>query len=344
MPKDISIKQYLEDLLDWPLIDVRSPGEFEKGHIPGAYNIELFNNEERAHVGTVYKQVSKQAAIDLGYKYVTPKLQDFIDRSLAIAPNKKIVIHCWRGGMRSHAFAQHLKDNGFKEVYVIEKGYKAYRRLAQNSFEGYKINVLGGYTGSGKTLILKQLEQMGEQVLDLEYLARHKGSAFGSIGYGKQPTTEQFENNLYWQWRTFDKDRHIWLEDESANIGNVNIPILLYQKMRTNKLLFIDISKEERAKLLVKEYAIGDMEKLVDAVQRISKRLGHEATRKALDLLKENKFYEVALITLGYYDKYYLKGLGKRDQDKIKILKLDSSDAVANAQTILEFYKNNLYV
>ncbi len=344
MPKDISIKKYLEDFQGWPLIDVRSPGEFEKGHIPGAHNVELFSNEERAHVGTVYKQVSPEKAYDLGYQYVTPKLQAFIDRSEAIAPDKKVVVHCWRGGMRSHAFAQHLKDNGFNEVYVIEKGYKAFRHLALNSFEGYKLNVLGGYTGSGKTIILKQLEKDGEQVLDLEYLARHKGSAFGSIGYGQQPTTEQFENNIYWQWRLFSKERPVWVEDESPNIGDVNIPASLFQKMRSNKLLFIDISNEERAKLLVKEYAIGNMEKLADAIGRIGKRLGHEATTKALNLLKEHQFYEVALITLHYYDKYYLKGLAKRDQEKIDILKLDQTDPVINATAILKFYQNNLYV
>lgn len=344
MPKDISIVQYLEGFKSWPLIDVRSPGEYEKGHIPGAHNIELFSNEERAHVGTVYKQQSQEAAINLGYQYVTPKLQSFLERSESVAPNKKVIVHCWRGGMRSHAFAKYLKENGFNEVYVIEKGYKAYRRLALNSFEGYKINVLGGYTGSGKTHILTQLKKMGEQVLDLEHLARHKGSAFGSIGYGDQPTTEQFENNLYWQWRNFDKTRPIWLEDESPNIGNVNIPLFLFKKMRSNKLLFVDISKEERAKLLVNEYAIDNKDKLANAIQRISKRLGNEITQKALDYLNKNNFYEVALLTLRYYDKYYLKGLAKRDQNKIEILKLENTDPVCNAKTILEFYQNKMYV
>ena len=344
MPIDITITQYLNDFEGWPLIDVRSPGEFEKGHIPGAVNIELFSNDERAHVGTVYKQQSQQAAIDLGYQYVNPKLQSFIDRSEAIAPGKKVVVHCWRGGMRSHAFAQHLQDNGFTEVYVIEKGYKAFRRIALNSFDEYKINVLGGYTGSGKTHILNELKDQGEQVLDLEFMAKHKGSAFGSIGYGQQPTTEQFENNLYWEWRNLNTNQPIWLEDESPNIGNVNIPQYLFQKMRTNKLLFLDISKEERAKLLVNEYALDNKPKLADAIQRISKRLGPLRTKEALDFLEQDNFYKVALITLQYYDKYYLKGLAKRDEDKIEILKLENTDTKQNAQTILEYYQKNLYV
>nr|WP_321407890.1 tRNA 2-selenouridine(34) synthase MnmH [uncultured Carboxylicivirga sp.] len=344
MPIDITIQQYLTQFEGWPLIDVRSPGEFEKGHIPGAVNIELFSNDERAHVGTVYKQQSQKAAIDLGYQYVNPRLQEFIDRSLVVAPDRKVVVHCWRGGMRSHAFAQHLEDNGFKEVYVVEKGYKAFRRIALNSFDNYKINVLGGYTGSGKTHILNQLTALDEQVLDLENIAQHKGSAFGSIGYGEQPTTEQFENNLYWIWRTFDPKRPIWVEDESPNIGNVNIPQYLFQQMRSNRLLFIDISKEERARLLVKEYALDNKPKLADAIQRISKRLGPQATKFAIEMLEEDNFYEVALITLHYYDKYYLKGLAKRDQDKIDILKLENTDAQTNAQTILKYFQTKFYV
>nr|WP_321450512.1 tRNA 2-selenouridine(34) synthase MnmH [uncultured Carboxylicivirga sp.] len=344
MPTDITIQQYLTEFEGWPLIDVRSHGEFEKGRIPGAVNIELFSNEERAHVGTVYKQQSQKDAIDLGYHYVNPKLQSFIDRSAEAAPDKKIVIHCWRGGMRSHAFAQHLEDNGFKEVYVIQKGYKAFRRVVLNSFDNYNLNVLGGYTGSGKTQILTQLTAMNEQVLDLEQIAQHKGSAFGSIGYGSQPTTEQFENNLYWKWREFDPSRPIWVEDESPNIGNVNIPQYLFRKMRETKLLFIDISKEERAKLLVSEYALDNKPKLAEAIKRISKRLGPQNTQLALERLEEDDFYNVALITLYYYDKYYLKGLAKRDKDKIDMLKLEDTDPIKNAKTILEYYQNHLYV
>ncbi|MCU4176073.1 tRNA 2-selenouridine(34) synthase MnmH [Carboxylicivirga sp. N1Y90] len=338
MPQDISIETYLKQYQDLALIDVRSPGEFDKGHIPSAINIPLFSNDERAHVGTVYKQQSKEKAIELGYTYVNPKLEDFISQSLKAASNKKAVIHCWRGGMRSHAFAQHLSDNGFEEVYVIKHGYKAYRRLALNSFGDHQIKVLGGYTGSGKTHILHQIKARGKQVLDLEKLANHKGSAFGSIGQDMQPSTEQFENNIYWQWRLFDKTKPVWLEDESPNIGNVNIPMHLFRKMREVPLIFVDIKKEERANHLVEEYADKThQEKLIDSVQRISKRLGHEATSKALNNLKQGNYYDVALLTLNYYDKYYLRGMNRRDAKKINILKLDTIDHAKNAQLILEF-------
>ncbi|MCU4155384.1 tRNA 2-selenouridine(34) synthase MnmH [Carboxylicivirga sp. A043] len=342
MPTDISITNYLQTYTHLPLIDVRSPGEFAKGHIPHAINIPLFSNEERAHVGTVYKQESQKAAIDLGYQYVTPKLQWFIDESLKAAPDKNIIIHCWRGGMRSHAFAQHLKDNGFNEVYVIEKGYKAYRREALNNFNVGTINLLGGYTGSGKTHILHQIEATGHQVLDLEGLASHKGSAFGNIGMDKQPTTEQFENNLYWQWRQFDYSQPIWVEDESPNIGNVNIPMHLFHKMRESQLFFIEISKEERAKLLVEEYALGDKAKLANAINRISKRLGYDVTKKAHQLLEQDNFYEVALLTLGYYDKYYKRGIDKRNKDDIHFIDMPGTNAIDNANTLIEYTKQHV--
>ncbi|WP_439183636.1 tRNA 2-selenouridine(34) synthase MnmH [Carboxylicivirga taeanensis] len=342
MPKDISIVKYLSEYNHVPLVDVRSPGEFEKGHIPHAINIPLFSNDERAHVGTVYKQQSQEAAIELGYQYVTPKLQWFINESEKVAPNKNIVIHCWRGGMRSHAFAQHLKDNGFANVYVIEKGYKAYRHEAQNNFDKGQLLILGGYTGSGKTHILHKISELGHQVLDLEGLASHKGSAFGNIGMNQQPTTEQFENNLYWQWRQFDFNRPIWVEDESPNIGDVNIPMHLFQKMRQSPLYFIEISTEERARLLVKEYALGDKTLLERGIYRISKRLGNDITQMALQHLDNNNYYEVAVLTLGYYDKYYKRGIEKRTTTNIHFIPMRTTDAVTNAETLISIVNEQL--
>ena len=168
----------------------------------------LYEVITRAEVGTVYVRQSRDKAIELGYKFVTPKLQQFIDLSEGVAPAKRVVIHCWRGGMRSASFAQHLEDNGFQEVYTIKGGYKAFRNHALKTFDyPFKLNVLGGYTGSGKTEILKKLNAMGEQVVDLEDLAHHKGSAFGGIGQAVQPTVEQFENDLFEAFRKLDFGR-----------------------------------------------------------------------------------------------------------------------------------------
>ena len=318
--------------LKWPIIDVRSPGEYEKGHIPGAVNIPLFSNDERAHVGTVYKQQSKEAAIELGYKYVTPKLKKYIEESLLAAPEKRIIVHCWRGGMRSEAFGKHLDDNGFTDVRIITGGYKAYRRKVLNDFaKPAKLKILGGYTGSGKTHILYELEKLNQQIIDLEGLANHKGSAFGGIGQNPQPTVEQFENDLHKEWSKLDISKTIWIEDESYDIGKVKIPLPLFKQMRDAIVFFVDLPKEERAKLLVEDYSICNKEKLALAVQRIGKRLGGLNVKNALNNLEENNFYEVALIALQHYDKAYLKGLNKRPSTKIIRHTLTTLDHQSNA-------------
>ncbi len=326
----------IEDLFtfDLPIIDVRSPGEFKQGHIPEAINIPLFTNDERAHVGTVYKQQSKETAIEIGYTYVNPKLNDFISSSLKIAPNKKVIIHCWRGGMRSQSFAKHLVENGFSDVKVIVGGYKSFRNLVLSDLEKpVPLEVLGGYTGSGKTQILQELKKRGNQVIDLEGLANHKGSAFGGIGQKEQPTVEQFENNLHSIWRKLDLNKPIWVEDESHNIGKVKIPMQFFNQIRNSKLYFIEIPNNERAKFLVSEYANRNTEMLKESILRISKRLGDLNTKKSIQLLDEEKFYEVALISLHYYDKFYLKGMKKRN-NKVVQIKFSSTDHLKNALEI----------
>lgn len=341
MPKEILISEYLELAEQVPLIDVRSPGEYEKGHIPCAINIPLFNNDERAVVGTAYVQKSKEKAIEIGYEIVTPKLDWFISESKKAAPSGTVAIHCWRGGMRSQSFAKHLKENGFDEVYVIKGGYKAFRNFALESFKAKaNICILGGYTGSGKTHILYALKEMGEQIIDLEGLAHHKGSAFGRIGDGSQPTIEQFENNLFWDWKELDYTKRIWIEDESHRIGLVNIPMNFFENMRSHPVIFLNIPREQRAGELVLDYADEDKEMLADSINRISKRLGGLNTKQALQHLKAGEFYEVAMISLNYYDKYYYRGLKSREQNDIYTLKISKIDFSKNAKQILEYYES----
>ena len=336
MLKELEIDEYIAPKTPLPLIDVRSPGEFLKGHIPGAVNIPLFSNDERAHVGTVYKQQNKEKAIELGYKYVNPKLDDFIKEAREVAPDLNVVVHCWRGGMRSQSFAKHLNDNGFY-ASIIKGGYKSYRNIALNGFtDDFRLLVLGGYTGSGKTPILLRLKELGHQVIDLEGLANHKGSAFGSIGCLPQPTPEQFENNLYWEWKDLDFSRPIWLEDESNNIGHVAIQLQLFLKMRDAELLFLDIPKEKRALHLIDDYDVHQTDLLAEALERITKRLGGDRTRKAMGYLDNKDFYNVAIICLDYYDKYYYKGMKKREPEKIKMIKSDTTDCDENIKKILE--------
>lgn len=340
MISEVPIKEVFER--SNPVIDVRSPGEFESGHIPGAINIPLFSDEERADVGTVYKQKSQEAATELGYSYVKPKLQSFITRSLDVAPHGDVTIHCWRGGMRSRAFGEHLSENGFSRVRIVTGGYKAYRNFVLDELgRPYNLNVLGGYTGSGKTHILHELKKLGEQVVDLEGLANHKGSAFGGIGLGEQPTVEQFENNLHLEISSLNRLKPIWVEDESHNIGSVKIPMPFYNQMRQAKLYFFDIPKEERAKHLVTEYAECDSEQLAGSIHRISRRLGGLRKKNAIELLKEESYYKVALITLAYYDKFYLKSMEKRDNSDVVRTSLLAVDHKRNALSILNIAQKN---
>lgn len=331
MVQRISIGDYLKGQQLLPLVDVRTPAEYENGHIPGAVNIPLFSNEERAKVGTLYKRVSVERAYEEGYRFVTPKLDWFVQEARKVAKDGRVVVYCWRGGMRSRSFADHLSENRIGEVFVIEGGYKAFRQHAFESFEQPEvIRVLGGYTGSGKTRILKELEQRGEQVIDLEGIAHHKGSAFGSIGETEQPRNEHFTNLLFWEWRKLDFTRSVWLEDESIHIGRVFIPEVLFERMRQATLYFLKIPKEQRARLLVEVYAGIDSAKLAESVRRISKRLGGLRTAEALEALKRGDYYESAIITLDYYDKYYLKGLNRRDQEKVVLIESETTDAVVN--------------
>lgn len=334
---DIQIADYFNKYSSLPLIDVRSPGEFNKGHIPSAFNIPLFTNDERAHVGTVYKQKGQDKAIELGYEYVTPKLNWFVEAAKEVAPNNKVVVHCWRGGMRSHSFAEHLSKNGFDEVKVVSKGYKAFRNFVLDSFDvNADLKVIGGYTGSGKTYILSSLKDMGCQTIDLEDIANHKGSAFGAIGESDQPTVEQFENNLFEQWRKLDFNQAVFIEDESHSIGGVKLPMNLFKKIRSAVTYFIDVPKEKRALTLVDDYAGIDDVLLKEAIIRISKRLGGLAAKQSLEALEIKDYNKVAMLSLNYYDKAYMRGVLKRDENMVVYLNMLDTNPELNAKIVMQ--------
>jgi len=337
MTNSCDIADYLQIKTKPPLIDVRSPGEYAKGHICGATNIPLFSNEERAHVGTVYKQESPEKAYEIGLKYVTPKLEYFIDCSRSIAKNNEaLYVHCWRGGQRSQAFAKHLIDNGLTDVKVINGGYKSYRNHVIRNFQKeWKLNILGGFTGSGKTHILHKLTLLGEQVIDLEGLARHKGSAFGTIKMSEQPTTEQFSNNLYSELLKFDPNRSIWVEDESICIGQVQIPIEFFQRMKIAPTYFIDIKKEVRAEILVTDYELDCDSELKEAITRITRKLGGQNAKEAISQIENGNYKDAALICLRYYDRLYQKALDKKNNE-IFHLQLEKKDPKINAVALLE--------
>lgn len=340
-PIKITITEYYDKYSELPIIDVRSPGEFTKGHIPNATSIPLFSDKERAIVGTAYTRQSKEIAVNIGLKFVKPKLQQFIDDSRKIALDGKVIVHCWRGGMRSASFAQHLLGNGMNDVYVIEGGYKAFRNHVLQFFnQPFKLHILGGFTGSGKTKILEHIRVNDCQVVDLEAIAHHRGSAFGGISMGTQPTVEQFESNLFEEMRFLDFEKPIWMEDESRHIGSVFIPPAMFKQMEISWVYFLNIPREERAKYLVKEYGNLNKEELGSSIERIKKRLGFDQVKHALEALEKNDFFEVAMITLQYYDKFYLRGLSRRKPERIKEIKFETTNHEENANSLLKVIGN----
>ncbi|QHT70401.1 tRNA 2-selenouridine(34) synthase MnmH [Rhodocytophaga rosea] len=330
------VNDFLEKAQALPVIDVRSPGEFAHGHIPGAYNIPLFDNEERAKVGTKYKQVSKEAAILLGLDIVGPKMSGFVKSAKKLAPAGEALVHCWRGGMRSGSFAWLLGTTGFK-VDTLQKGYKAYRQEVLHLFEQpFPFIVLGGKTGSGKTELLQELARAGEQVIDLEGLAHHKGSSFGAIGELPQPTTEQFENNLHAALHKLDLRRRIWVEDESITIGTVRLPAAIYNRIRQAPVIFIDVPKLIRIERLVQDYTGFDHHLLEQALERIKKRMGGLHFNLAMEALHARDYATVADLSLAYYDKAYLFGLDKRDTEKVYTLPLAEESLAEKVEKVIE--------
>ena len=335
----LPIDEFLTLIKHNQLLDVRSPGEFKQAHIPGAISFPLFTDDERKIVGTAYKQESKQIAVKIGLKYFGKKMVKMVEDAEEITKDKNIVLlHCWRGGMRSAGVAWLLDLYGFK-VFTLVGGYKAYRNWVLKQFEKeYPINILGGFTGSGKTEVLHELAKTGQQIIDLEGLASHKGSSFGAIGQPPQPTQEQFENLLAKELSTvkYDTGSILYLEDESQRIGEVNIPSVLFKQMREKKVLFLNIPFEERLNFIVANYGKFKKEELVNAVIRIKKKLGGLETKIAINALVEDDVKNCFVVLLQYYDKLYQKGLLKRDQPELLVQKVECKrvDAINNAHTI----------
>ena len=334
----LSVDEFLKKAQTLPVIDVRSPGEYDHAHIPGSVSIPLFDNEERALVGTKYKNAGKDSAVLLGLDLVGPKLAEFVKKSKKLNPKtKEVLVHCWRGGMRSGSFAWLLNTAGLTASTLVG-GYKAYRNTVLAAFaEPRNLLILGGKTGSGKTDILKELARQGEQIIDLEQLAHHKGSTYGAIGQLPQPATEQFENLIFGEWRRLDSGRRIWLEDESRNVGSCFVPMPLWQQMRAAPVAFVDVPKAVRVQRLVAEYTGIDHSLLVEATERISKRLGSKVTKDALDALSRNDYATVADLTLDYYDKAYLHGLAQRDPATINRMEISEDNPAQTAQQLIEW-------
>jgi len=319
------------------MLDVRSPGEYSQGHIPGAQSFPLFSDGERAAVGTMYKQVGKEEAMELGLRIVGPKMEQFVKQAKIIAPHRRLAVHCWRGGQRSGSMAWLFQQAGF-DVVTLEGGYKAYRHFVLDGFKetNLKLLVLGGRTGTGKTKILHALRDLGEQIVDLEALAHHKGSAFGFIGEAPQPTVEQFENDLFEKILHLVPSRRVWVENESRSIGRIFIPDGFWVKMKIAPLLNVEVPDQARIENLLADYVLTDRTVLETAFQKIATKLGGQHLKTALEALEQGDFAAAARIALVYYDKTYQHGLESSASPEIRRLEFGHGDAVKIAKVLAD--------
>lgn len=331
----IAVEDFIEKSLDHLIIDVRAPIEFDKGHLPGAKNIPLFEDIERAEIGTLYKLKGKDEAVMRGLEIVSPKLTEFIRKVKSESDNKDVFVYCFRGGMRSNSFGWLINVSGLKST-ILEGGYKAYRNHVLNYFESkHKLILLGGATGSGKTDILKELaKQM--QVVDLEGIAHHKGSAFGAIGQEAQSPQQLFEHNLFNALKKQDITKIILLEDESMTIGYNKIPYPFWLQMKEAPIVKIQVPFELRVNRLVKEYGSAPIEQLKKSVTNISSQLGPNNAKDCLQFLDEGRLADVARLTLFYYDKAYLYNHEKKGLKTIVEVETDTDDVIINAKKVKE--------
>lgn len=336
MPRTLSLDDCIR-LVDagWPLADVRSPSEFVRGHVPGAVTLPLFDDAERAEVGTTYKQLGRTPAVVLGLSRVGPRLAQLAEQGQALARDGQLALMCWRGGMRSGAVAWLLEQVGL-EVVTLRGGYKAWRQFALHTFtKTQDVRVVGGLTGAGKTLALHALARRGEQVVDLEALAAHRGSAFGAIGQPDAPTQEHLENRLADVWRRLDPTRPVWLEDESRHLGRLHIPAPIWAQLVAAPVYVLDVPHTQRLQALVADYGAHPAEQLIAATERLTKRLGGLVTQQAVAAIAAGDLDRACGLLLDYYDRTYRHGLSQRPAERVQSISLTTTDPEAAADALL---------
>lgn len=310
MPEKIKFTPHLIDT--HCLIDVRTPLEFEEDYIPGAYNVPLLTNEERAEVGTVYKQVGPVEARRRGLELTCSRFYAMVDRILSLSAGRPIAVYCWRGGLRSHSVAVLVESCGTPASQIVG-GYKSYRNHVIDCFETCKfpssLIVMHGMTGTGKTEFINGLNPEQWATIDLEGIACHRGSAFGALGLEQDFTQKRFESLLWNAFRVLPADRPIVLEGESQRIGKYSLPGRLYQKMAESCKVWCHASIETRIERLTVEYARPEYRgEMLEALERIKKKLGGPRYAELKGCLEEWDVKGIARgLIEGYYDKMYYK-------------------------------------
>lgn len=369
------------------LLDARSPDEYDHAHIPGARSLPVLSNEERQAVGTAHARSGQEAAVHTALELVGPHLTALLARarflyqdhqvrqqtSRRAAPlhsgkSREILIHCWRGGMRSTSLAWLLETGGF-HVHILSGGYKTYRAWVRASLAlPARTLILGGMTGSGKTDVLHELAALGSQVIDLEGLAGHRGSSFGGVGLPPQPSGESVENELCAKWTRLDPDRPVWLEDEDRRIGAVSLSEDFFSHIRTGRLVLLDVPRKIRVERLAHMYAgaqahtrsvctpasgqsahkaetpqdanQGLRTDLAAAVSRLHARLGDKLTRQCTTDIFAGRFEEAISAVLDYYDKLYARQLSKQTRPLAARISTDQDGPIQIARRLQALEKN----
>lgn len=309
MLKDISPEELLS-IRDTVYIDGRSEDEFNEGTIPGAVNIPLFDNQERAEIGTIYAQDSPQNALSRGLEIASNKLPALYKQIKEVSHDRPVMIFCWRGGMRSKALATVLDLMGLS-VLRLSGGYKAYRKQVLDFFAAefpFHIVLIRGNTGTGKTDLLKRLKSDGYPVIDLESLSNNRGSVFGHIGLGSQPTQKQFESLLYKEIVSYQNYPYLIVECESKRIGRVILPNTMYYAMQQGTQVLLYDTLANRVARLVKEYTAfpGLANDLEESLERLKKRISKKTVEDLIKLLRDNNYDKLTeRLILEYYDVLY---------------------------------------
>jgi len=330
----ISVSEFLSNPLARTIIDVRSESEFSEAHIPGARNVPLLNDAERAEVGTLYKQNGPEPARLCGLELVGPKLASMMSAIDGIARRSglgsgsaahvrsSLLIHCWRGGARSQSVAAILKIMKY-DVAVLEGGHKAFRNFVQEFLNQprypFKLCTVYGLTGAGKTEMLRQWKAEGKPIIDLEGLAHHRGSAFGQVGIDQYGQQKEFENNLFWEMWRLRHEPVVVIEGESRRIGRCQLPESFMEQMASGFHVLVDKSVDERAEHIMKIYVEGmERDRLLrearSSLDAIRKRLGGEKHNELGGLLERGEFREFIRILLrDYYDRMYANSRASDD-------------------------------
>jgi tRNA 2-selenouridine synthase len=323
-------------------IDARSPGEFEESHIVGAYNWPILDNLERKTVGTIYKMSGKQEAVTEGINAVKDKLGDFFDQMIKLTEEyEHLILYCSRGGMRSDALYNFGTSIGIKNLYKLEGGYKAYRNYVisktDDMLEKNPLNVIHGRTGTGKTLLLKALENLDISMIDLEDLAQNAGSVFGNIPYPNEaPSQKMFENLIFEKLRTMKKP--IFVESESRRIGKITLTKGFHEAMKRGEHILIETAMSHRVEIIT-EFYLSALEsgKIVDSLQYLRKHLGNEKVDEMITWANEKAYGKVIeMLIIDYYDPLYDYSIKQYDSYVMTI----NNDHVEKAAKQIEAYVN----